>query len=65
MLPQQGPYKVVKHHKNGSIKLKLEPNIVDRVNICRCYPYYSLLEQDENDPNVNTQQAVDIPNALV
>ena len=52
-LPQQGPYKVIKHHENGSIKFNLEPNVVDRVNICRCYPYYSLPE-DENDPDVNT-----------
>ena len=54
-LPQQGPYKVIKHHENGSIKLELELNVVDRVNICRCYPYYLLPEQGENGPNMNTQ----------
>ena len=58
-LPQRGPYKVINHHGNGSIKLKLEPNVVDRVNIRRCNPYY-LLPEDENGPDVNTQQAVDI-----
>ena len=52
-LPRQGPYKVIKHHENGSIKLELEPNVVDRVNIHRCYTYYSLLE-DKNGPDVNT-----------
>ena len=62
-LPRQGPYKVIKHHENGSIKLKLEPNVVDRVNICRCYPYY-LLPQDGNNPNANTQP-IDIQSAFV
>ena len=64
-LPRQGPYKVIKHHENGSIKLELEPNVVDRVNIRRCYPYYLLPEQDENGPGGNTQQAVNIPSAFV
>ena len=61
MLPRQDPYKVVKHYENGSIKLELEPNVVDRVNICRCYPYYLLMETiDENDPGANTHQAMDV-----
>ena len=34
-LPRLGPYKVIKHHENGSIKIELAPNVVDRVNICR------------------------------
>ena len=60
-LPRQGLYKVIKHHENGSIKIKLEPNVVDRVNIRRYHPYYSLLETiDENGPDVNTHQAMDI-----
>ena len=63
-LPRRSPYKVIKHHENGSIKLELEPNAVNRVNICRCYPYY-LLPEDENNPNVNTQQAVNIPSEFV
>ena len=59
-LPRRGPYKVIKHHENGSIKIKLAPNVVDRVNICRCYPYYSMLETiDENDSDANTHQAMD------
>ena len=62
-LPRQGPYKVVKHHESGSIKLELEPNVVHRVNIYRCYPYYMLLEDE--DPDVNTQQAVNVPPAFV
>ena len=48
----------MKHHENGSIKIKLEPNVVDRVNICRCHPYYSMPEQDEQNPDANTQQAM-------
>ena len=59
-LPQRGSYKVLKHyHENGSIKIKLEPNVLDNVNICRCYPYYSMPEQDEQNSDVNTQQAMD------
>ena len=58
-LPRRGPYKVIKHHENGSIKIEFEPNVVDRVNIRRCYPYYSIPEQDEQNPNANTHQAMD------
>ena len=64
VLPRQGLYKVIKHHENGSIKLELEPYVVDRVNIRRCHPYY-LLPEDENGPDVNTQQAMDIRYPLV
>ena len=64
-LPRQGPYKVLKHHDNGSIKLELESNVVDRVNICRCHPYQLLPEQDENSPFVNTQQKLDALIAFV
>ena len=63
-LPQQDPYKVIKKYENGSIKLVLEPNVVDRVSIRRCHPYY-LLPEDENGSNVNTQQAMDIPTAFM
>ena len=63
-LPRQSPCNVVKHHDNGSIKLELEPNVVDRVYIHRCYPYYSL-QEDENNPGVNSQQAVNISSAFV
>ena len=58
-LPRRGPYKVLKHHENGSIKIEKEPNVVDRVNIRRCHPYYSMPEQDEQNSDVNTQQAMD------
>ena len=58
-LPRRGPYKVLKHHENSSIKIKMEPNVVDRVNICRCHPYYSMPEQDEQNSDENTQQAMD------
>ena len=62
-LPQQGPYKVVKHNKNGFIKLELEPNVVYIVNSRKCYPYYMLPEDEV--PNVNTQQAVNVPTAFL
>ena len=62
-LPQRGPYKVLKHHENGSIKIEMAPNVVDRVNIYRCYPYYSMLEtidkNDEKNSDANTHQAMD------
>ena len=59
-LSRQGPYKVLKHHANGSIKIEMEPNVVDRVNIRRCYPYYLMLDTiDENGPDENTHQAMD------
>ena len=58
-LPQQGPYKVLKHHENGSIKVELEPNVVDRVNICGYYSYYLMLNTiDKNSLNANTHQAM-------
>ena len=59
VLPRRGLYKVLKHHKNGSIKIEKELNVVDRVNIRRCHPYYSIPEQDEHNSDVNTQQAMD------
>ena len=59
-LPRRGPYKVIKHHENGSIKIELAPNVVDRVNVRRCYPYYSMLKTiDENGPDANTHQTMD------
>ena len=48
-LPQRGPYKVVKHHENGSITTELEPNVIGRVNIRSCCPYYKLPEADGHD----------------
>ena len=51
-LPQQGPYKVVKRHENGSRMTELEPNVIGRVNIRRCHPYYKLPEADDHDTNI-------------
>ena len=62
--PRQGPYKIIKYHENGSRKLELESHIVDRINIYRFYPYYSL-QEDENHPNLNTQQTVNIQSTFV
>ena len=53
-LPQQGPYKVVKHHENGSITTEMGPIVIGRVNIQRCYSYYRLSE-DKTDHDVNIQ----------
>ena len=49
-LPQRGPYKVLKHYENDTIKIELEPNVVDKVNICRYYSYYSMPDQDNRIP---------------
>ena len=63
LLPRRDPYKILKYHENGSIKIEMAPNNVNRVNIRRCYPYYSMLEtideNDENNSNANTHQAMD------
>ena len=40
-LPRQGPYKVIKHHNNGSVTIEKEPFVTDRVNIRRVRPYYT------------------------
>ena len=36
---RMGPYKVVKHHSNGTLSYEKEPFQPDRVNIRRCMPY--------------------------
>ena len=38
-VPRMGPYKVVKHHDNGTLTYEKEPFTTDRVNIRRCEPY--------------------------
>ena len=40
-----GPYKVLKHHVNGDITYKKDPNVIDKVNIHRVYPYLLQKEQ--------------------
>ena len=39
-VPRLGPYKVLKHHTNGDITYEKEPNVEDKVNIRRTYPYF-------------------------
>ena len=39
-VPGLGPYKVIKHHNNGTITYEKEPFITDRINIRRVDPYY-------------------------
>jgi hypothetical protein len=46
-LPRQSPYKVIKHHDNGSVTIEKEPFVTDRVNIRRVRPYYT--KQKHND----------------
>ena len=46
-LPRQGPYKVIKHHDNGSVTIEKEPFVTDRVNIRRVRPYYT--KQNNNN----------------
>ena len=54
MLPQHGSYKVLRHHENEPITTKMEPDLIYRGYIRRCYPYYKLLE-DKNDYHTNIQ----------
>ena len=39
-VPRTGPYKVVKHHNNGTVSYEKEPFDTDTVNIRRVKPYY-------------------------
>ena len=39
-VPRLGPYKVIKHHSNGTITYKKEPFNNKKVNIRRAHPYY-------------------------
>ena len=38
-VPRMGPYKVIKHHSNGTLSYEKEPFTPERVNIRRCMPY--------------------------
>ena len=51
-LPRRSPYMVVMHQENGSITTELEPNVIGRVNVRRCHPYYKLPEADDHDTNI-------------
>jgi hypothetical protein len=48
-LARQGPYKVIKHHENGSITIEKEPFVTDRVNIRRVRPYYTKVNNKNGD----------------
>ena len=50
-IPRDGPYKVVRHHDNGSISIEKAPSEVVKINIRRVHPYYSNTtdESDDND----------------
>lgn len=39
-VPRMGPFKVVKHHTNGTLTYEKAPFDTDRVNIRRCEPYH-------------------------
>ena len=40
-LPFAGPYKVVRHNRNGSITIEKAPNDIEKVNIRQVHPYFS------------------------
>ena len=40
------PYKVLQHHTNGDITYEKAPNVTNKANIRRVYPYYKT-ERDE------------------
>ena len=51
-IPYAGPYKVVTHRRNGSIKYEKSLNIYETVNIRRVIPFYKEStdrEQPSND----------------
>ena len=39
-VPRLGPYKVLKHHNNGTITYEKEPFVTNKVNIQRVDPYH-------------------------
>ena len=53
-LPRQGPYKVIKHHENGSITIEKEPFVTVRVNIRRVRPYYTKVNNNNTDESETT-----------
>ena len=50
-LPFEGPYKVVKHGRNGSIKYEKSLNNYETVNIRRVFPFYE--KQTDGNNSVN------------
>jgi len=40
-LPYEGPFKVVKHSRNGSIKYEKSLNVYETVNVRRVHPFYA------------------------
>ena len=43
-IPQQGPYKIVRHNNNGSILIKKAPTNIKNVNVQRVAQYYCKTE---------------------
>ena len=39
-IPQEGPYKVMKHNNNGSILIEKAPTKIKNVNVQRVAPYH-------------------------
>jgi len=39
-IPREGPFKVVRHHDNGSITIETAPFETKKVNVRRVHPYY-------------------------
>ena len=40
-VPHEGPFKVIRHHKNGTITIEKEPSVHKTMNIRRVKPYYT------------------------
>lgn len=50
-IPFEGPYKVVRHNKNGTVTYEKPLNVYETVNLRRVYPFYEQLSKDEQTAN--------------
>ena len=50
-IPFEGPYKVIRHNKNGTVTYEKSLNVYETVNLRRVYPFYEQLSEDEQTAN--------------
>jgi len=48
-LPREGPYKIVRRRRNGSITIQTSPYETKNVNMRRLHPYYRLHDETTSD----------------
>ena len=54
-VPWLSPCKVLKHHANGDIAYEKAPNVNNKVNIRRVYPYYKKDSDEYSQQHTNRQ----------